>query len=85
MDRIEHFISQTKYNDPLFIYSKHGIILNKGQNKGLNLSKVYIGNECEIIELLDKIADDSTKHLKTIIKMVKDDLKDLEGGSDEIK
>ncbi len=84
MNRIEHFISQTKYNDPLFIYSKNGIILNQGQNKGLNLTKSYIGNECEIIELLDKIADDSTRHLRTIIKMVKDDLRGLEGGSNEI-
>lgn len=84
MNRIEHFISQTKYNDPLFIYSKHGIILNQGPNKGFNLSSNYIGNECEIIEMLDKIADESTRHLKTIIKMVKDDLNDLERTSNEI-
>lgn len=77
MNRIEHFISQTKYTDPLFIYSKQGIILNQGPQKGLNLTEIYIGNECEIIELLDKIGDESTKHLRTIIKMVKEDLESI--------
>ncbi len=32
MDRIEHFLSHTKYTDTLFIYSKQGIILNQGPN-----------------------------------------------------
>ena len=61
-------------NDPLFIYKKDGIIMNKGSYKGFNLSKNYIVNKTDIIHLLDDIADENIKHIKDIMKMIKEDL-----------
>lgn len=75
-ERVKMFLQGTKYIEPLFIYSKKGILLNKGGLKGTNLSEMYIGNECEVIELIDKITEDTSKHIRAIAKMVKEDLQD---------
>lgn len=73
-ERVRMFLKGTKWIDPIFIYSKKGILLNKGTYKGFNLTENYKGNECNIIELLDNISSEGSKHIKDLIKMVKEDL-----------
>lgn len=73
--RVENFLKGTKWIEtPMFIYKKEGIVLNKGMYKGYNLSENYKENKYEIIEMLDKISDEGTRHIRTLIDMIKQDL-----------